>query len=155
LLPILDNTCNTSSFFSPDKLKELPRLILYWPSFKSFVAMYTVNCSKDFLELVPFWDQYHPVSHQSKHTVVIYVFLSATTCCLVLFHHSVHIHDTADEGCFSMKIFVTFSRHILCESITNEDSLLKMIHFSHAMYTCCLQLITCFIAHLDKIQCVG
>jgi len=108
--------------FFPDKLKELSGLILYWPSFKSFVAMYRTNCSKAFLELVSFWHLYHPFSHQSKQTADTYVFLSVTTCCLVLFHHSVHLHDTAEEGCFSTKILVAFSQHILCESITNEDS---------------------------------
>jgi hypothetical protein len=50
-----------SAHFFPDK--ELSGLILYWPNFKSFVAMYRANCSKDFLELVPFWHQYHPLSH--------------------------------------------------------------------------------------------
>lgn len=139
--------------FFPDKLKELSGLILYWPSFKSFVAVQSQlqqRLSRACPILAPTWSSFLSVKTDSCYIClfVCHNLLFGT------FHHSVHLHDTADEGCFSTKILVTFSWHIICESITKEDSLLNIIHFSRAMYTCCLQLITWFITHLSKIQCV-
>lgn len=139
--------------FFPDKLKELSGLILYCLSFKSFVAMYRTNCSKAFLEFVPFWHLYYPFSHQSKQTSVIYVFLSVTTCCLVLFHHSVHLHNTAEEGRFQQKFWWLFHNTYFVK--VSHMKTLNTTHFPHAMYTCYLQLITWFITHLNKIQSVG
>ena len=109
------------------------------------------NWCKDFLALISSQCQYHPVSLQLKHTILVLPFCVGWNSLFQDFFNVVILLCGAVDVRYFCRTFcdLFFPLHVLCKSIPNEQSLFSRKHLSHTHTH------THTNTHRDHLLCMG